>query len=101
LELLALMDALDFEQPALRINLAMDAQLVDRIYESCFSPEAWPGVLHEMGQIAGTLGASLFVAGKDIHCVAPGRAQRRSRRRTGSGEGESSRGCSQSGTPGF
>ena len=49
-----------------RIDPAMDARLIDRIYESSFTPEAWPGVLHEMGQIAGTLGASLFVAGKDV-----------------------------------
>ena len=49
----------------------MDAQLVDRIYESCFSPEAWPGVLDEMGRIAGASGCSLFVSGKDVlHWVA-------------------------------
>jgi DNA-binding CsgD family transcriptional regulator len=49
----------------------MDAQLVDRIYESCFSPEVWPSVLDEMGRIAGVPGASLFVSRSDaLHWVA-------------------------------
>jgi hypothetical protein len=30
----------------------MDPELVDRIYESSFVPELWPGVLDELGQIA-------------------------------------------------
>src|SRR5271165_1488196 len=44
----------------------MDAQLVDRIYESCFSPQVWPEVLDEMGRIAGAPGASLFVSKCDV-----------------------------------
>ncbi len=49
----------------------MDAQLIDRINESSFSPEAWSGVLDEMGRIAGAPGASLFVSRKDVlHSVA-------------------------------
>jgi DNA-binding CsgD family transcriptional regulator len=49
----------------------MDAQLVDRIYESCFAPEVWPEVLEEIGRIAGVPGASLFVSRSDVlHWVA-------------------------------
>jgi hypothetical protein len=28
----------------------MDAQLIDKIYESCFAPETWPDVLDEIGR---------------------------------------------------
>jgi DNA-binding CsgD family transcriptional regulator len=49
----------------------MEAQLIDRIYESCFAPETWPDVLDEMGRIAGTSGASLIVSKDDVlHWVA-------------------------------
>lgn len=49
----------------------MDAPLIDWICESCFSPEAWPSVLDEMGHITGAPGASLFVSEKDVlHWVA-------------------------------
>jgi hypothetical protein len=49
----------------------MDTQLVDRIYESCFAPETWPDVLDEIGRIADTAGASLFVSKDNVmHCVA-------------------------------
>jgi hypothetical protein len=44
----------------------MDMQLLDRIYESCFAPETWPDVLDEVGRIADTAGASLFVAKGDV-----------------------------------
>ena len=30
----------------------MEAGLVDRLYESAFVPELWPGVLGEMAEIA-------------------------------------------------
>ena len=30
----------------------MDPELIDRIYESSFVPELWPGVLDEVAQIA-------------------------------------------------
>jgi hypothetical protein len=38
----------------------MNAQLIDRIYESCFAPETWPDVLDEIGRIGDTTGASLI-----------------------------------------
>jgi len=40
----------------------MDPELVDRIYESSFVPELWPGVLDELGRIAEGTGGSLFVS---------------------------------------
>jgi hypothetical protein len=43
----------------------MDPELVDRIYESSFVPELWPGVLHEVGRIA-EAGASLFITKDDV-----------------------------------
>src|SRR5262249_24137397 len=49
----------------------MDAQLVDRIYESCFAPETWPDVLDEIGRIGDTAGASLIVSKDNVlHWVA-------------------------------
>src|SRR5271165_1695561 len=48
----------------------MDAQLIDKIYESCFTPEVWPEVLEEMGRISGSPGASLFISrGEAVHCL--------------------------------
>ena len=44
----------------------MDAQLIDKIYESCFAPETWPGVLDEVGRIADTTGATLIVSKDDV-----------------------------------
>jgi hypothetical protein len=41
---------------------AMDPQLVDKIYESCFAPEIWPEVLDEIGRIGDAPGASLFIS---------------------------------------
>jgi DNA-binding CsgD family transcriptional regulator len=43
----------------------MDQELVDRIYESSFVPELWPGVLREVGRIA-EAGASLFITKGDV-----------------------------------
>jgi DNA-binding CsgD family transcriptional regulator len=43
----------------------MDPELVDRIYESSFVPELWPGVLHQVGRIA-EAGASLFITKDDV-----------------------------------
>lgn len=40
----------------------MNANLVDRIYECCFVPELWPGVLDEVADIAGGQGGFLFAA---------------------------------------
>jgi DNA-binding CsgD family transcriptional regulator len=49
----------------------MDAQLIDKIYESCFAPETWPDVLDEIGRIADTAGASLIVSKDNVlHWVA-------------------------------
>jgi hypothetical protein len=49
----------------------MDAQLIDRIYESCFAPEIWPDVLDEIRRTGDTTGASLIVSKDDVlHWVA-------------------------------
>jgi DNA-binding CsgD family transcriptional regulator len=59
----------------------MDAQLIDRIYESCFAPETWPDVLDEIGRIAETTGASLFVSKDDVlHWVASPEPRERAER---------------------
>jgi DNA-binding CsgD family transcriptional regulator len=59
----------------------MDEQLIDRIYESCFAPETWPDVLDEIGRIAGTTGASLFVSKDDVlHWVASPESRERAER---------------------
>jgi DNA-binding CsgD family transcriptional regulator len=59
----------------------MDAQLIDKIYESCFAPETWPDVLDEIGRIAGTAGASLFVSKDDVlHWVASPEPRQRAER---------------------
>jgi hypothetical protein len=44
----------------------MDAQLIDKIYESCFTPEVWPEVLDQMGRIVGSPGATLVVSKNDV-----------------------------------
>ncbi|MGH6857396.1 MAG: helix-turn-helix transcriptional regulator [Methylocella sp.] len=44
----------------------MDPELVDRIYEASFVPELWPSVLDELGRIAETSGATLFINKADI-----------------------------------
>lgn len=36
-----------------RGNVRMEPDLLDRIYESCFSPEVWPGVLQDLAGLAG------------------------------------------------
>src|SRR5271165_7324688 len=38
------------------------SELVDRIYESSFVPELWPGVLNDLGLIAEATGGSLFIS---------------------------------------
>ena len=59
----------------------MDTQLVDRIYESCFAPETWPDVLDEIGRIADTAGASLFVSRDNVlHWVASPEPRERAER---------------------
>jgi hypothetical protein len=59
----------------------MDTQLVDGIYESCFAPETWPDVLDEIGRIADTAGASLFVSKDDVlHWVASPEPRERAER---------------------
>jgi len=42
----------------------MNNELIDKIYECSFISELWPGVLHEVGRIAGA-GASLFVTNEE------------------------------------
>jgi DNA-binding CsgD family transcriptional regulator len=59
----------------------MDAQLIDRIYESCFAPETWPDVLDAIGRIADTTGASLFVSKDEVlHWVASPETRERAER---------------------
>jgi hypothetical protein len=58
-----------------------DAQLIDRIYESCFAPETWPDVLDEIGRIADTAGASLIVSKDNVlHWVASPEPRERAER---------------------
>ena len=49
-----------------RDKRSMDSELVDRIYESSFVPELWPGVLDELGRIAEGTGGSLFITKADV-----------------------------------
>ena len=59
----------------------MNAQLIDRIYESCFAPETWPDVLDEIGRIGGTTGASLIVSRNNVlHWVASPEPRERAKR---------------------
>jgi DNA-binding CsgD family transcriptional regulator len=44
----------------------MDSQLIDRIYESSFVPEHWPGVLDELGRTAEATGGSLFITKAEV-----------------------------------
>jgi hypothetical protein len=38
----------------------MDPELLDRIYESSFAPELWPGVLGELAQLIDAPQGALF-----------------------------------------
>ena len=40
----------------------MTDDLIDRIYESSFVPELWPGILDALSNIAGARGGVLFAA---------------------------------------
>ncbi len=44
----------------------MDPELVDRIYESSFIPELWPGVLDELGRIVEGTGGALLITKADV-----------------------------------
>ena len=44
----------------------MDTDLVDRIYESSFVPELWPGVLDELGRVAEGVGGVLAITKADV-----------------------------------
>jgi DNA-binding CsgD family transcriptional regulator len=44
----------------------MAPELIDRIYESSFVPELWPGVLDDLGRIAEAPGGSLFITKADV-----------------------------------
>jgi len=39
----------------------MEAQLIDRIYESAFIPELWPGVLDELSGVVNARGGALVI----------------------------------------
>ena len=41
----------------------MDSELIDRIYESSFVPEQWPGILEKLAQIVDAGDGSLMIAG--------------------------------------
>jgi DNA-binding CsgD family transcriptional regulator len=45
----------------------MDPELVERIYESSFVPELWPGVLDELSKIAVARAGFLFISNAEIH----------------------------------
>ena len=45
----------------------MDPQIVDRIYESSFVPELWPGILGELTGIAQARAGFLFISNGSIH----------------------------------
>jgi DNA-binding CsgD family transcriptional regulator len=44
----------------------MDPEFVDRIYESAFVPELWPGVLDELAQIAEASGGALWITHNNV-----------------------------------
>jgi hypothetical protein len=58
----------------------MDPELVDRIYESSFVPELWPGVLDELAKIAGGRVGWLCVSNGAIHHWDASPARRRAAR---------------------
>jgi hypothetical protein len=43
-------------------RISMTDDLIDRIYESSFVPELWPGILDALSNIAGARGGVLFAA---------------------------------------
>jgi len=45
----------------------MDPQIIDRIYESAFVAECWPGVLDDLAKIASARAGFLFVSNGDVH----------------------------------
>ncbi|MDZ3833320.1 MAG: helix-turn-helix transcriptional regulator [Sphingopyxis sp.] len=51
----------------------MQEELVDRIYECSVLPQAWPSVLDEVAQLAGSTGGLLFSARKALHWTASDR----------------------------
>ncbi|MGQ0446464.1 MAG: helix-turn-helix transcriptional regulator [Beijerinckiaceae bacterium] len=55
----------------------MDSQLVDRIYESSFVPELWPGVLKELAQIIDAPRGSLYILNREgtRWTVSPGASE--------------------------
>ncbi len=44
----------------------MGRDLIDKIYETAFVPELWPGVLGELAQIAEGRSTTLFVTKPDV-----------------------------------
>jgi DNA-binding CsgD family transcriptional regulator len=51
-------------------NEAMDPHLIDRIYECCFAPDLWPGVLGDLAGIATARAGFLFLSNGPIHHFA-------------------------------
>ena len=59
----------------------MNPELIDKIYESCFTPQVWPEVLDEVGRIGDAPGASLFFSrGGDQRCVTSPEPRERAER---------------------
>lgn len=50
----------------------MQAELIDRIYESSVVPELWPAVLDDLAALSGSRGGLLFSARKALHWTASG-----------------------------
>ena len=44
----------------------MTEDLIDRIYESAFMPEHWPGVLEDLSRLSDGAGGSFYVSGSDF-----------------------------------
>lgn len=59
----------------------MDHNLVDRIYSAAIVPEQWPDVLHELSEIAGSTGGTMFVlsAASQHSTASPGVGDRANR----------------------
>jgi DNA-binding CsgD family transcriptional regulator len=59
----------------------MDPELVDRIYESSFVPELWPGVLDDLAHIAEGTSTTLFATKSDVQywATSPGTRERAER----------------------
>jgi hypothetical protein len=54
--------AINFQELQSFLRIPMTDDLIDRIYESSFVPELWPGILDALCDIADARGGVLFAA---------------------------------------